>query len=582
MIKRLLKSVREYKKASIMTPAFLVGECTLEVIIPAITALLIDYGIEAGNMKNILLYGGVLVACAMFSLFFGVMSGKYCAVAMAGFGKNLRHDIFSNVQKFSFTNIDKFSTASIITRLTTDVTNVQNAYAMIIRSAVRLPLILTFSMIMTYRISREIAAVFFIAIPLLAVGIIVMIIFAYPVFEKAFQKYDEMNNTVQENVRGIRVVKCYVKENHEISKFDKVSEKIYKWMTKGEKVLSYQTPLLLITIYTVMLLISWIGAKLVVGGSMTTGELTSIFAYAMKSLMTLMMLGMILVVVAIARAGANRISAILNEIPEITSKENAITDIPNGDIEFKNVSFRYSSKAEKFALKNIDIKIKSGETIGIIGGTGSAKTSLVQLIPRLYDATEGQVLVGGIDVCELDLYSLRNSVAMVLQKNVLFEGTIAENLRWGDENATEEQLKEACKAAAADSFISEMPDGYNTHIEQGGTNVSGGQRQRLCIARALLKKPKILILDDSTSAVDTKTDAYIRKAFEKYIPSTTKIIIAQRTASVEHADKILVLDNGMLCDIGTHTELLSRNAIYREVYNSQSKITSDVGGELHV
>ena len=579
MIKRLLKSVREYKRVSILSPIFVAGETALEIIIPAITALLIDKGIEEGSLNNILIYGGILVFCAMLSLFCGIKAAKYCAIAMTGYGKNLRHDIFCNVQKFSFANIDKFSSSSIITRLTTDVTNVQNAYAVFIRSAVRLPLVLIFSMIMTYSISHEIAAIFFVAIPLLAAGLVVIMFFAYPTFDKAFGKYDEMNNIVQENVRGIRVVKSYVKEDYEISKFDKISEKIYIWMSKGEKIVAFESPMMQLTIYGVMILISWIGAKLVVGGNLTTGELTSVFTYAMKSLMTLMMLGMILVVIAIANAGAKRITAILNETPNITSKENAITDIKNGDIEFQNVSFRYSSKAEKDALKNINIKIKSGETIGILGGTGSAKTSLVQLIPRLYDATEGQVLVSDINVKDLDLFTLRNNVAMVLQKNILFEGTIAENLRWGNENATDEELRVACRAAAADDFISEMPNGYNTHIEQGGSNVSGGQKQRLCIARALLKKPKILVLDDSTSAVDTKTDAYIRKSFNEYIPSTTKIIIAQRTASVENADKILIMDNGMLSDIGTHAELLHRNSIYREVYYSQNKLTSELEGE---
>ncbi|MBP1903795.1 ATP-binding cassette subfamily B protein [Paenibacillus turicensis] len=577
MLKKLLQSLREYKKDTWLTPLFLLGEVAMEVIIPLLMADLIDQGITGGNMNMIVKYGLILVLFALVSLLFGALAGKYSAIAMSGFGKNLRYDLFRHVQQLSYSNMDKFSTSGIVTRLTTDISHVQNAFLMIIRIAFRSPVMMIFATIMTYRISPTIAGWFLVVIPFLAIGILLIMKYSFPVFERAFDGYDDLNKVVQENVRGIRVVKSYVREDHEISKFEAVSQKIFTLMTKAERILSYELPLMNVILYGVMLLISWIGAKLVVGGTMTTGQLTSVFAYSMQILMSLMTLGIVVIFIAIARASAGRINDLLKEQPEITSPASPVTQLTTGDVEFRNVSFSYSSKADKYALSNININIKSGQTIGIIGGAGSAKSTLVQLIPRLYDASEGEVLVSGINVKEYDLGVLRSQVAMVLQKNILFEGSIKENLRWGNELATDEELIEACKAAQAHDFISTFPNGYDTHLAQGGSNVSGGQKQRLCIARALLKRPKILILDDSTSAVDTRTDAMIRKVFKESIPDTTKIIIAQRLASVEDADQIILLDEGKMVDIGTHEELLARNEIYQEAYYTQIK-----GGEEHV
>lgn len=577
MLKKLLQSLREYKKDTWLTPLFLLGEVAMEVIIPLLMADLIDQGITGGNMNMIVKYGLILVLFALVSLLFGALAGKYSAIAMSGFGKNLRYDLFRHVQQLSYSNMDKFSTSGIVTRLTTDISHVQNAFLMIIRIAFRSPVMMIFATIMTYRISPTIAGWFLVVIPILAIGILLIMKYSFPVFERAFDGYDDLNKVVQENVRGIRVVKSYVREDREISKFEAVSQKIFTLMTKAERILSYELPLMNVILYGVMLLISWIGAKLVVGGTMTTGQLTSVFAYSMQILMSLMTLGIVVIFIAIARASAGRINDLLKEQPEITSPASPVTQLTTGDVEFRNVSFRYSSKADKYALSNININIKSGQTIGIIGGAGSAKSTLVQLIPRLYDASEGEVLVSGINVKDYDLGVLRSQVAMVLQKNILFEGSIKENLRWGNELATDEELIEACKAAQAHDFISTFPNGYDTHLAQGGSNVSGGQKQRLCIARALLKRPKILILDDSTSAVDTRTDAMIRKVFKESIPDTTKIIIAQRLASVEDADQIILLDEGKMVDIGTHEELLARNEIYQEAYYTQIK-----GGEEHV
>ncbi|MFC6331974.1 ABC transporter ATP-binding protein [Paenibacillus septentrionalis] len=575
MVRKLLQSVREYKKDTLLTPLFLLGEVAMEVIIPLFMAELIDQGITGGQMNQVMKYGLILLLFALVSLVFGALAGKHSAIAMSGFGKNLRYDLFRHVQQLSYSNMDKFSTSGIVTRLTTDITHVQNAFLMIIRIAFRSPVMMIFATIMTYRISPSIASWFMIVIPVLAIGMIIIMKYSFPIFERAFGSYDDLNKVVQENVRGIRVVKSYVREEREVSKFQAVSQRIFAQMVKAERILSYELPLMQIVLYAVMLIISWIGAKLVVGGSMTTGELTSVFAYSMQILMSLMTLGIVVIMVAIARASAGRINDLLSEQPDITSPDSPVTELHSGEIEFRKVSFRYSDKAENYALSGINLRIASGQTIGIIGAAGSAKSTLVQLIPRLYDASEGEVLVSGVNVKEYDLSVLRSQVAMVLQKNVLFEGTIKENLRWGNENATDEELIEACKAAQAHEFISMFPDGYDTHLAQGGTNVSGGQKQRLCIARALLKKPKILILDDSTSAVDTRTDALIRNVFKESIPDTTKIIIAQRIASVEDADQIVVMDEGKMVDIGTHQELLGRNTIYQEAYYTQTK-----GGEV--
>ena len=569
MIKRLLASVREYKKDSILAPVSVTLEVVLEVIIPLVMANLIDYGINAGNLNYIWRTGGLLVLAAMFSLLFGALAGNFAAKAAAGFAKNLRQDMYYNVQNFSFSNIDKFSTASLVTRLTTDVTNVQNAYMMIVRVAVRSPVMLIFSLIMAFSINKELSLIYLAAIPFLGFGLYLIMSHAHPIFERVFRTYDKLNNMVQENLRGIRVVKSFVREDHEEKKFGDISERIYNDFSKAEKLLSFNMPLMQFCMYACTLLVSWFGAKLIVGGSMSTGQLISLIYYAMQILMSLMMLSFVFVMITISRASAERICEVLAEVPDLHDNDAPNFHIADGSIRFRDVDFSYAKDKNRLCLRRVNLDIESGQTIGIIGGTGSSKTTLVQLIPRLYDVTDGAVLVGGVNVRDYDIEALRQQVAMVLQKNTLFSGTIKENLRWGDEDASDEELVRVCKLAQADDFIRSFPDGYDTHIEQGGTNVSGGQKQRLCIARALLKKPKILILDDSTSAVDTKTDAQIRKAFREEIPNTTKLIIAQRVASIEDADKIIVMDDGRIDAVGTHQELLAHNPIYQEVYHSQ-------------
>lgn len=571
MIKRLLKSVREFKKDALLTPFFVVLEVVMEVIIPLIMALLIDKGIDGQDMAAIWKYGIILVLCAMLALMFGAAAGTFAARASTGFARNLRHDMYYNVQNFSFSNIDKFSTGSIVTRLTTDVTNVQNAFQMCTRIAVRCPVMLVFALFMAMRINSRMALVFLAVLPILAIGMGILMKVVGPVFERAFKIYDRMNTVVQENVRGIRVVKTYVREDHETEKFEGVSGMLYRTFSKAQKTMAGVMPLMQFCMYACMLLISWFGARLIVGGSMTTGELTSMFSFAMQILMSLMMVAMVFVMITMAKASAERVAEILDEQPDLHNPANPIHEVKDGAIEFDDVSFSYKGDERKLALKNVNLHIKAGQTVGILGGTGSAKSTLVQLIPRLYDTTHGTVKVGGVDVRDYDIEALRDQVAMVLQKNVLFSGTIKENLRWGDENASDEELERVCRLAQADEFIQQMPDKYDTHIEQGGSNVSGGQKQRLCIARALLKKPKILILDDSTSAVDTKTDALIRKAFAEEIPDTTKIIIAQRVSSVQDADQIVILDGGTVQAVGTHDELLAANTIYQEIYNQQNR-----------
>ena len=571
MIKRLLKSVREFKKDALLTPFFVVLEVVMEVIIPMVMALLIDKGIDGQDMAAIWKYGIILVLCAMLALVFGAAAGTFAARASTGFARNLRHDMYYNVQNFSFSNIDKFSTGSIVTRLTTDVTNVQNAFQMCTRIAVRCPVMLVFALFMAMKINSRMALVFLAVLPILAIGMGILMKVVGPVFERAFKIYDRMNTVVQENVRGIRVVKTYVREDHETEKFEGVSGMLYRTFSKAQKTMAGVMPLMQFCMYACMLLISWFGARLIVGGSMTTGELTSMFSYAMQILMSLMMVAMVFVMITMAKASAERVAEILDEQPDLHNPANPIHEVKDGAIEFDDVSFSYKGDERKLALKNVSLHIKAGQTVGILGGTGSAKSTLVQLIPRLYDTTHGTVKVGGVDVRDYDIEALRDQVAMVLQKNVLFSGTIKENLRWGDENASDEELERVCRLAQADEFIQQMPDKYDTHIEQGGSNVSGGQKQRLCIARALLKKPKILILDDSTSAVDNKTDALIRKAFAEEIPDTTKIIIAQRVSSVQDADQIVILDGGTVQAVGTHDELLAANTIYQEIYNQQNR-----------
>ena len=569
MIKKLAKCIGEYKKETIATPIFVGFECLFDVLIPYLMAYLIDRGITPGNNYEIIKYGVILVVCSFLAMLTGMLSGKYAARATSGFAKNLRRKMYYNVQDFSFANIDKFSTSSIITRHTTDVNNVQMAFQMIIRIAVRAPLMLTFSLFMAFSINKKLSLIFLVAIPFLGICLSMIATKAHPIFERGIKYYDDLNNVVEENVRGIRVVKSYVTEEKEIKKFEKASQDIYDAFRRAASIVALNNPLMQFTVSAIIVLISWFGGRQIVFGGLTTGEFTSLISYAMQVLISLMILSMVLVGIMISRASAERIVEILDEKSDLTSKDNAIKEVKDGSIKFENVSFSYVDDINKLCLKNINLDIKSGETIGIIGGTGSSKTTLVQLIPRLYDVTTGNIKVGGVDVRDYDLESLRNQVSMVLQKNVLFTGTIKENLRWGNESATDEEMINACKLAQADEFISSFPDGYDTYLEQGGSNVSGGQKQRICIARALLKKPKILILDDSTSAVDTKTDSHIREAFAKEIPNTTKIIIAQRIASVQDADRIIDLDNGMINGVGTHDELLSSNEIYKEVYESQ-------------
>lgn len=571
MIKRLSQCIREYKKDSILSPLYVLVESLLDVAIPFVMAGLIDKGIEAGNMSMILRYGAILVGFALVALTFGALSGRSCARATAGFARNLRHDMFHHLQVYSFSNIDKFSSAGLVTRLTTDVSNVQNAFMMIIRTLIRCPAMLIFAMVMSFRINHDISLIFLAVIPILGVGLYLIIKHVHPVFERVFKTYDRLNGVVQENLSGIRVVKNFVREDHEIEKFDTISGTIYKDFSLAERILALNSPLMQGCVYACMILVSWLGAKQIVIGNMSTGNLMSFFTYIMQILSSLMMLSMVFVMITMSRASAERIVEVLDEESDITNCDNPVYEVKDGSVEFTDVSFSYAKRPDKTVLDDIDLIIPSGQTVGIIGGTGSSKSSLVQLIPRLYDVTGGCVKVGGVDVRNYDLQTLRHNVAMVLQKNTLFSGTIKENLRWGNPDATDEELVHACRLAQADDFISTFPDGYDTYIEQGGTNVSGGQKQRLCIARAILRKPKILILDDSTSAVDTKTDALIRQAFREEIPNTTKIIIAQRISSVMDADQIVVMDNGRINACGTHEELLANSEIYREVYESQQK-----------
>lgn len=571
MIKKLAGEIRQYKRDTILSPIFVSLEVVMEVVIPLLMSYLIDNGIEAGNMPYIIKIGILLAISAVVSLLFGALSGVCASKASAGFAKNLRKDMYYSVQKYSFSNIDKFSTGSIVTRMTTDVTNVQNAFQMIIRTAVRGPMMLIFSLGMAFVLNPTLALMFLAVIPILGGGLAFLAMKAHPHFKKMFKHYDRLNTVVQENLRGIRVVKAFVREEYEEKKFKEGAENIRKTSVIAEKILAFNSPLMQVCMYGCILIISWVGAKMIVGGTMTTGQLMSLISYASQILMSLMMLSMIFIMTIMSRASAERIVEILDEEPEITDGKKNLTNVKDGSVKFENVDFRYKKEGSRPCLSGINLDIKSGQMIGILGGTGTGKSSLVQLIPRLYDVGEGRVLVGGEDVRDYNLNALRDAVAMVLQKNELFSGTIKENLRWGNEHATDEEIIHACKLAQADSFISEFPNGYDTHIEQGGTNVSGGQKQRLCIARALLKKPKVLILDDSTSAVDTRTDALIREAFRKEIPNTTKIIIAQRVASVQDADQIVILDGGKVIDVGNHESLLKTSAIYREVFESQQK-----------
>ena len=571
MNRKLLKSVREYKKEAVLAPFFVTLEVLMEVLIPLMMARIIDIGIQGGDMNYIIKTGLLLVVMAMLALVFGALAGKFAAVSAAGYAKNLRHDIFYKIQDFSFKNIDHFSTPSLVTRMTTDITNVQMAYMMTIRMLARAPIMIVLSWVMTMTINTTIALMFLVAIPFLGGTLILIAKKAHPHFIKVFDEYDVLNNTVQENVNAARVVKAYVREAHEIEKFHGISKVVYDLFTKAEKIVAWNSPVMQFTMYSVILLMVMIGGKDIVYGTMETGELTSVLVYAIQILMSLMIVSFVFVMNMIAEASSDRIIEVLDEVPEMQDPEDAVTEVPNGDIVFENVNFSYAGEGGKLALSNIDLHIKAGQTVGIIGGTGSSKSTLVQLIPRLYDVTEGSVKVGGIDVRKYNLKDLRDQVSMVLQKNVLFSGTIYENIRWGDESASDEEVQRVCRLAQADGFVQEFPYKYDTMIVQGGNNVSGGQKQRLCIARALLKKPKILILDDSTSAVDTKTDALIRKAFREEIPDTTKIIIAQRVSSVEDADQIIVMDEGRISGIGTSEELLKTNAIYREVYESQVK-----------
>ena len=581
MIKKLAKYIKDCKKDTILTPIFVIFEVIMEVVIPYLMAKIIDVGIQNSDIKYILEIGIFLIVSAILSLTFGMLSGRFAAKASAGYAKNLRKAMFDKIQTYAFENIDKFSTSSLITRLTTDVTNVQNAFQMIVRILVRAPIMLIFALIMAFTISAKLACIFLVAIPILGFLLIFIAKKAHPYFERVFKKYDKLNRVVQEDLSGIRVVKAYAKEDLEKQKFGEVNNEVFKMFKTAEKIVAFNSPVMQFTVYSCILLISWFGAQLIVGGEMQTGQLSSLITYAYQILMSLMMLSMVFVMVIIAQSSAERIVKVLDEEPAIKNKEKNIKEVKDGSIVFDNVSFCYSDEKDKskFALRNINLEIKPGETVGIIGGTGSSKSTLVQLIPRLYDATKGKVKVGGVDVKDYDIETLRDSVSMVLQKNVLFSGTISENLRWGNKEADDDELERVCKLAQADDFIKQFPAKYETVLDQGGTNVSGGQKQRICIARALLKKPKILILDDSTSAVDTKTDALIRKAFREEIPNTTKIIIAQRISSIEDADKIIVLNEGKIDGIGTSEELLKTNKIYKEVYDSQMKGDDEKHGE---
>ena len=575
MNKLLFKSIREYKKQSILAPIFVILEVFMEVLIPYQMANIIDVGIQGQNISYVIQIGLELVAMAMLALLFGALAGKFAADAGAGYAKNLRHDIFYKIQSFSFKNIDHFSAPSLVTRMTTDITNVQMAYMFSVRMLARAPIMIVLSMIMTFTINADIAVLFLIAIPVLGFALIFIAKKAHKYFIKVFDEYDVLNNDVQENVNAARVVKAYVRGDYENQKFQKISKKVFDLFTKAEKIVAFNNPVMMFVMYSVILTIVLIGGQAIVLGGMDAGQMTSVLVYAMQILMSLMMVSFVFVMIMIAEASTDRIKEVLQEVPEMQNKENAVKEVKNGDIDFENVSFSYAGKDGKLSLKNVNLHIKSGQMIGIFGGTGSSKTTLVQLIPRLYDVTEGSVKVGDTDVREYDLEALRDQVAMVLQKNVLFTGSIYDNIRWGDENASEEEVQRVCRLAQADGFIQDFPYGYDTMIVEGGNNVSGGQKQRLCIARALLKKPKILILDDSTSAVDTKTDALIRQAFREEIPDTTKIIISQRVSSIEDADQIIILDNGEINGIGTSEELLKTNQIYREVYESQVKGRSE-------
>ena len=587
MLKTLGAHIKEFMLPSLLTPVFMILEVIMEMIIPLLMASIIDDGVTPGNMNHILLIGGLMVLTALFSLTFGICGGVFGAKASTGFARNLRRAMYENIQTFSFSNIDKFSTSGLVTRLTTDVTNIQMAYQMLLRMCMRAPFSLIIAMFMSFRISSRLASVYLVAVLILACVLALIVSQAMKHFSQAFPKYDDLNESVQENVSAIRVVKAYVREEHENEKFKKASGNIYKIFCKAEGIVAWNSPVMNLTIYTCIILISWIGAHMIVEQSamvdgFSIGQLTSLLAYCMNILMNLMMLSMIFVMMTMSAASARRVCEVLKEKPDLANPEEPVYEVKDGSIRFENVSFSYKKDADSAVLKNINLDIRSGETIGIIGGTGSAKSSLVNLISRLYDVTEGQLLVGGLDVRQYDMETLRNQVAVVLQNNVLFSGTILENLRWGDKEASEEECRKACELACASEFIEKMPDGYNTYIEQGGTNVSGGQKQRLCIARALLKKPKILILDDSTSAVDTATDAKIRKAFAEEIPGTTKLIIAQRISSVEHADRIIVMHEGEIDGFGTHEELLAANEIYRDVYEAQTSGSGDFdekGGE---
>lgn len=582
MLKTLLKQVKEFKKSSIATPCYMLVEVLMETVVPLLMASIIDDGVNVpgGNIRHICVVGLWMVLAAAVGLVAGILGGKYGAYASAGLARNLRKSMFANIQTFSFSNIDKYSTAGLVTRLTTDVTNVQNAYMMVLRMGTRATASLICAMAAAFLVNARVATVYLIAVIFLG-GILALIIsLAIKYFNEVFRKYDDLNASVQENVSGIRVVKAYVREEYETNKFAQASAKVYNMFVKAESVIACNMPVMMLAVYACILIISWLGAHMIVGGSLTTGDLMSLLTYCMNILMSLMMLSMAFVMISMSTASVERISEVLNETSDLQNPEHPVQEVPDGSVEFRNVNFRYKQDAEGYVLKNINLSIKSGETLGIIGGTGSAKTSLVNLISRLYDVTDGCVLVGGRDVREYDMETLRNQVSVVLQKNTLFSGTIYENLRWGDKNATDEECQRACKLACADEFIERFPEKYNTYIEQGGTNVSGGQKQRLCIARALLKKPKILILDDSTSAVDTATDAKIRRAFAEEIPDTTKIIIAQRISSVQQADRIAVMNEGQLVAVGNHEELLKSCEIYREVYESQTKGTGDFDEEV--